>query len=60
MSVNYHLEALRAQQRFGWKSKDFAREYALARFCGGFSHEAAIREAKRSPYLKPWDIPPGL
>lgn len=59
MSTNYSLEAMRVMDRFGW-SRSFSLEYVMARRYHGMSHEAAIREAKRSPYVPRGDVPAGI
>jgi hypothetical protein len=53
------LEVLRVMDRFRW-SKPFATEYVMARRYHGLGHESAIREAKRSPYVSPRDVPAGV
>lgn len=59
MSRNYSLEVMRVMKQYGWP-RQFALEYTMARHYHKLSHEGAIREAKRSPYIKPHEIPKGV
>jgi hypothetical protein len=56
MSGRYTLETLRVMEKFGW-SRSFALEYVMARHYHGMSHDAAVREARKSPYVHQRDMP---
>ena len=54
------IEARKVMAKYGWRSLTFALEYVMAKEVHGLGHTGAIREAKRSPFVKPYDIPPGV
>jgi hypothetical protein len=54
------IEAKRVMRMYGWRSMTFALEYVMAREVHGLGHVGAINEAKRSPFVKPYDIPNGV